>query len=194
MIKSNNPAKIMIFGMLILLLFVCGCGNDRVDGNITTPNLIDTTPGETTPSETEPEETTLTDTAVPSYPFPEIDPMSDELRLAVEEAFMTAKMLNKFPGWLTPENEAGGLRYYGTYGDVVVAFEAGPLDIIGKEIIADSVFEVGSNFVLYAYHSGNIMKLMDAYAQNLISAQDVAKAAEVHKQFQMWCYPWKYSN
>lgn len=62
MLKSKIFSRIIFFGMLILLIFACGCTDANVDTPAdTTPapplsEIVETTPAETTPTETPAEE------------------------------------------------------------------------------------------------------------------------------------------
>lgn len=196
--------KIFAFALAAILLAtaLCACQSPSPDPADTTPapplsDVVDTTPTETTPTETTPAETTPNETTTNEspYPFPEIEPMPDELREKVEKAFVEntiwKDLTNEFPGWTTADavQKRSGVRYYGMFGDVVILFHsASILQAVETKSISGESFMHFHPFDLYAYHNGVLIDLADAYEQGIISAEDISKAAQIHEQFHMWAY------
>ena len=187
MLRSKINSRIIFFGVLILLMFAYGC----TDANVETP--ADTTPAppaETTPTETAPTQTTPNETTTSEspYPFPDIEPMPDELREKVEKAFVEKhNYLDSFPGWRS-SNNMGRIRYYGMFGNAVIIFDRGEISVTESTTIkvADSSFYYGSAFALYVFYEENLIDLKDAYEQNIVSAEDVAIAAQRHEAYNQY--------
>ena len=176
----------LVLAALLSASALCACQSPSPDPADTTP----APPAETTPTETAPAQTTSNETTTNEspYPFPEIEPMPDELRQKIEALHATEDVYNKFHGWITPYSSSGSVRYYGTYGDVVVLFTSGNIDVFTRIYIAESVFEHSSGCRLYVYYDGTFIDLSKAYEQGLISAENVAKVAEIHEQFDVWSH------
>ena len=197
MLRSKIISRIIFFGVLILLMFAYGCTDANVDDPADTTlappaEIVETTPTETAPTQTTPNETTTSESP---YPFPDIEPMPDELREKVEKVFVEntiwKDLTTEFPGWTTASStqKRAGVRYYGMFGDVVILFHsASLLDAVETKSIAGEKFMHFKPFDLYAYHNGVLIDLADAYDQGLISAEDISKVAQIHEQFHMWAH------
>lgn len=165
--------RIRYMALVLALLALTGCGCSAAG-----PSVEDTTPAETT--------------YISPYPFPDVDPISDELKGSIEDALDEYIGFEVDHTWASPFSPRGCLRYYGAYGEMFVVFDESDMQMESREKIAEEVFWHCTSFSLYAYNNGNVIKLNEAYEQGLISAEDIAEIAKMHLQFDMWQFPQLY--
>lgn len=75
----------------------------------------------------------------------------------------------------------GQTRYYGTYDDCVVVFNASPMSAITTKEIAGETFSYNVYFTLHVYYNGTFTTLEQAYGHGLISKEQVALIADYHR-------------
>ena len=116
-----------------------------------------------------------------------ITPLSDEKRAEVEQAWLEQKGTRLlWCGSRVLKCDIVYDRYYGTFNDGVVIFHSsaeglkhdGELEISGQRIEYELSFEI------YYYKDGVFLDIVEAYANELISADDVASIAEYHNEFE----------
>lgn len=106
--------------------------------------------------------------------YPEVQPLTDEKKQEIEDAWMAAK------------GEAGRwsyryLKYYGTYNDYIVLFNPGRTDDKKVEMnLAGSKFKNNEPFEILVYFGGEFIDLAGAYKSGLLTAEHVAAIAEYH--------------
>ncbi len=74
-----------------------------------------------------------------------------------------------------------GLRCYGIYSGRAILFRNGFLTVETTKTIAGVDFYHSEDFFLNVYSSEGLYNLEEAYEKNIVSAKDVAVAAEIHK-------------
>ena len=90
--------------------------------------------------------------------------------------------------WYGEENGMGvhRVRYYGTYNGYIALFilpEMGA-SVGMTEIIGDETFVDNEPYSLYVYGDGEFIYLKDAYASGLVSKEDIAQIASIHRKFE----------
>lgn len=108
---------------------------------------------------------------------PEGYPGTMPAELAELQAEFEAAWLAEY-GWEFNWNKGW---YYGTYGDCVVIFMPGIMQVIHSVTVADEEFTYSVYFTLQVYYNGEFMYLDQAYEQGLISKEQVALIAEYHR-------------
>ncbi len=111
--------------------------------------------------------------------LPEEDPADSLLRLKA------AWLLNR--GTVPTFGERFGSRYYGTFGGYEIVFEPGQLTWVETQVIGGESFTYSYSFQLYAYKDWKFHKLKDVYDGGLISQDDIAEIAQIHRE-------WKYEE
>lgn len=111
-----------------------------------------------------------------------VTPLSDELKAEVGKAYRAEHKValtwddDSF-GW------SGMARYYGTYGDAVVyAFDANTCDVTNLEVAGED-FWWPQGFSIWVYHDGEIMRLEEAYEQEILTKRNVKKIARIHARY-----------
>lgn len=127
--------------------------------------------------------------------WPDLKPIPEKTLTKMEEAWLAWKQnTQKQPlYWAEPGIEfwrSQRMRYYGTYGECVVFGRAlsSNLDTSKTQThrVAGGLFACSRELQLYAYCDGQIYDLEDAYAAGLLSAADVAKAADYHQMYELY--------
>lgn len=154
---------IILFAVVMLLLAACQSpGNTGSDSNTTGAAL-----------------------SVPVVPTP----LSDAQKQEIEAAWLDWDGWNKHDLGTWHENtnkdtkDGFYVRYYGTYGDCIVLFRR-PLctmDVVSSITIADETFNYPYPFQLFAYRDGEFAELKDAYANGLVTAEDISQIADLHR-------------
>ena len=165
--------KIVAFLLILSLALCCSCSNEQAQAEDTT-TVVDTTVYES------------------PHPFPEVEPMTDELRESIESAIDESNGFESDHTWASPYTPRGILRYYGAYGEIFVVFCKSDMQEESFEKIGGEVFRHSTSFSLLAYYDGKLIQLKEAYEQGFISAQEVAEIAKIHLQFDMWQFPQLY--
>ena len=111
-----------------------------------------------------------------------VTPLSDELKAEVGKAYRAEHKVA-----LTWDDESfgwsGHARYYGTYGDAVVYAVSGDTYAITDLEVAGEIFWWPQGFSIWVYHDGEIMRLEEAYEQEILTKRNVKKIARIHARY-----------
>lgn len=79
---------------------------------------------------------------------------------------------------------ADGIRYYGNYNGYDILFEPTNQEVITKVEIAGVSFCHNNSFALYVYRDGTFVNISDAFANGLITEEDLTEAAKLHLTYE----------
>ena len=90
------------------------------------------------------------------------------------------------------EGNLYGVRYYGTFSGYDILFDSVSsfvFDAYTFETIGNEEFYHVTSFLLLTYRNGEFLSLQDAYKQGLISAENIAQLAQIHRKMEETIYP-----
>lgn len=150
------------FALLILVVgLLCGCteGSDVLETSSTVPSHI------------------------------QMDQLAAK-KLEIEDAWLAANGTN-LGAWYTEEGGTAvdGVRYYGSFDDLDILFEATQLPVVTTLQIGGETFTHSSSFRLLVHQDGAFFDLKDAYEDGLLSDESLDLIAALHLQYQQRLYP-----
>lgn len=107
--------------------------------------------------------------------MPKEDPIDDLLRLKA------TWLLNV--GNVPTFKSAFAERYYGTFSGYDIVFMPTSLMWVETQTIGGESFTHSSSFVIYAVKDWQIYRLEDVYEQGLISQENIAQLAQIHREW-----------